>query len=271
LSGRFFDHPMVVPTANGLRYPTLGESAYATRGDASHRDQVLACLAELGVSLTTKIIVNGRSYPLQDVLADSVAEFHLGQKELAWTAIAYSIYLAPGSEWRNKYGESFGFNDLVSALLSADLRIASCGGTHCLWAMSLVEAVDHATPMLVPGVRRLLKVRIAQALKAAVESQHSDGSWSRDWHKGLTETSEATWSAIDSFDNRLLVTGHLAEWLQRVPDRLNSGPQRELLARSLENAYYFLKEAISEASAKSIRKNYCHYTHAYCVVYRCQE
>lgn len=118
LSRKYFGHPMIVRTAHGVRYPSLQESAYITRGDAAHRDQVLASLGELGVSLTTSITVNGRSYTLNDVLADSIAEFHLAQHELAWTAIVYAVYLSPGSQWTNKYGETYGFNELAGALVN---------------------------------------------------------------------------------------------------------------------------------------------------------
>src|SRR5207302_3298465 len=122
--------PLVGP-ALGWRSPTGG--AEGTARDPSmelHRDQTLAAFAELGLPLSFTLQGDGGTGTLRDVLDDSLANFHLGQKELAWTALAYALYLPPVKSWINRYGERFGFDQLVSEMLDRPLDAESCGGTH---------------------------------------------------------------------------------------------------------------------------------------------
>lgn len=68
---------------------------------SEHRDQMLSSLAELGVPLSASIGAGTKVYKVRDLLCTSMNEFHLKQREIEWTAVAYAHYLPPQSHWKN--------------------------------------------------------------------------------------------------------------------------------------------------------------------------
>ncbi len=127
LGKRYFGETPLVQTRNGVRYSrVLG----GNRESEKHRDQVLATLAELGGPLSRPLQIGKIETNVRAVLDDSIANFYIEQRELAWTAIAYSLYLPPSREWSNRYGERTTFNELAEKLLSSPLEKNSCGGLH---------------------------------------------------------------------------------------------------------------------------------------------
>ena len=133
-SERYFGEPAFFQTRSGIRYRTL--EVASANGAENHRDICLATFAEAGLPLSTEFTTPKETFHLRDLLRDSVQNFHLQQKELPWTAIAYSLYPSVGPRWTNRFGESFGWDDLTEALLAAPLERGSCGGTHLLYALT---------------------------------------------------------------------------------------------------------------------------------------
>ena len=112
----YFGQSPLVRTASGVRFPTQEKPPIDDRSLEQHRDQTLAAFGELGLPLSHPLNLGDRPASLRDVLRDSIANFHPRQEEIAWTAMAYALYLPPIRAWVNRYGERFTFDDLADEL-----------------------------------------------------------------------------------------------------------------------------------------------------------
>lgn len=143
----------VVQTRTGARY----RPAKSVTFGENHRDVFLATFAECGVPLSLPLHASdGPAVTAADLLRDSIANFHLGQKEIAWTAIAYVLYMPGTGPWQNRDGERFTWDQLAGELMRRELRDATCGGTHLLLAMTYLARVDASLALLLPATREAL-------------------------------------------------------------------------------------------------------------------
>jgi hypothetical protein len=213
-------------------------------------------LGELGVSLDHPVSNGNRSGTLRDVLKDSIANFHLNQKELPWTVLAYAIYLAPQKSWTNRFGETFNFDDVVRALIACRLDEQSCGGIHLLYSMTILGRVDAQQSILSQEARIELWTHIARAAQIAVKRQQPDGSWHPGWnYELLPDDRPRGRSYSDDKQNRLIMTGHLAEWMLYLPEE-HSVPEVVLVQASR-----WLKSEIMSSDLAFREKLFCPTTH----------
>jgi hypothetical protein len=259
----YFGRPPVVRTRSGARFPTADADAAAAEFSLeAHRDQGLATLAELGVPLTHPLRIAGETFPLREVLRDSLANFHLGQEELTWTALAYALYLPPANHWVNRYGESFSFDDVVGELLGRPLDKASCAGTHLLYSLTILARVDRQMPVLSGPVRDRLWERLGHSVDVARRTQDAGGFWRVDWNRELLGAAPAEgWSRPPDLPwTRLLATGHLAEWMLYLP------PEVRPPADDLRRAGRWLYRQLHTHSAAQLQEWFCPCAHAVCVL-----
>jgi hypothetical protein len=256
-SAAYYGKPTLVRTRTGIRFP-IHDNSRNDGGTEWHRDQCLAAFAELGLPLTFPLKVDEQSHSLREMLRDSLANFHLQQKELAWTGLAYALYLPPGREWSNRFGERFSFDDLVTALIERPLHKESCGGSHLLYTLTVLCRVDRAIPILSDPVRFRLNDWLHKVGETATRTQHPDGTWPIDWYRGLLHDVK-DWNYNPGVD-RLVITGHVAEWLLYVPEDMQ--PAAETYRRSAQWLYQELKKA----SLKQQWARICPFSHAACVV-----
>ena len=242
-----------------LRYPTFSVGQGPRDGSYEHhRDQTLASLAELGLPLSLPLMVEGQEHCLRDVLADSLANFHLRQAELEWTAVAYALYLPPHRRWHNRFGEEFTFELLCAELMDRPLSEASCTGLHLLHTLTVLHCVHQHTPILSDERASLLEGYLRTCVRHLSKQQCADGSWAPNWQHGLfNEHSHADSESVEhSRNDKVLVTGHIAEWMLRLP------PDMRLEATSLRSAAGWLLRAMQLASPEDLRERFCPYTHA---------
>jgi len=256
-SAAYYGQPTLIRTRTGIRFP-IQDGSRNDGGTEWHRDQCLAALAELGLSLSLSLRVDEQNYFLREALKDSLANFHLQQKELAWTGLAYALYLPPGREWANRFGERFSFDDLVIALIERPLHKESCGGSHLLYTLTILCRVDRAIPILTDSVRSRLDDWLHKVVQAATQTQHPDGTWPIDWYRGLLRDPKA-WNYVPGVD-RLVITGHVAEWLLYLPEDLQ--PPVETYRRAAQ----WLYQEFKKASPKQHWARICPFSHAACVV-----
>ena len=219
----FGSSPMII-TDFGVRYPGVepfGRIRNAHSAGESHRDQFLSTMAELGVPLSQVISMNAGGHVVREVLSDSLAQFHLEQEELAWTAYAYALYLPPQSRWQNRYAEDFSFDDVAEELLARPLGKASCCGTHIVFALTAIFHADSAFPILKPSVRQRIEERLREWLEIIVVTQLPDGGWLAAWWQPsvVPNQSTARLAAVPAHGD-LLATSHLMEWLYMFPTLL---------------------------------------------------
>jgi hypothetical protein len=233
------------------------EMAELADGDGTeHRDQTLAALAESGVALNAPIDAEDGTFEVRDLLRTSLGEFHLGQKEISWTATAYISYLPPQTTWQNRYGEQFSFNDLVEEIMRRPLTQESCGGIHLVMALTKAARVARELTILDLGLRGRLDGYLRVKVAEAVDAQLDDGSWPLCWSPtgSVWPDGESTPEPNDT--TRVAITGHLLEWFHLLPADLKP-PTRTVKAGTL-----WMCSKLRSSSKDMVTKDFCPYTHA---------
>lgn len=245
------------------------ETATLANGDRSeHRDQTLSALAELDVSLNGTIETREGRLPVADLLATSVSEFHLDQKEMSWTASALASYLPPQTIWWNRYGEEYSFDALVQEMMARKLNRESCRGLHLVMALTKILRIDQKGTILAPEVREALNAYVHGKLAEAVESQFEDGSWPLLWSRsGFSDVLGYEYTPKDSNVNRVLVTGHILQWFQLLPKDMK--PPVDVV----QTGSLWVLNNLRSVPRKTINKEFCPYMHAVLSLYiaRCLE
>jgi hypothetical protein len=259
LGQRYLGRPAAVRTRYGVRFPQVAQFARGqSAGTESHRDQSLGCLAECGIPLSQEMVVEGERLSLRDALTDSLADFHLGQAELAWTATAYACYLPPIDCWANRFGERFSFDAVIKELMARPLNQASCCGMHVVHSLTLIARVDETCPILSEEVRSLQWSYLRKLSEAAVSRQQQDGSWAFNWHAGVVpyETVPYARTSTATPETTLLATAHVAEWLLILPAQMQVS--RDVRRRAAQ----WLHARLRGSSEKDRLYSFCPYTHA---------
>ena len=256
LSKKHLGQSLLFQTRHGIRYRLPSPKGPSSEDGESHRDLFLATFAELGLSLSTPMRTATGSFKVRDLLQDSVQNFDLKQQEIAWTAIAYCLYLPQQKEWHNRDGESFTFDDLATELVQRPFRESSCGGTHLLYAMTLLVRVNSVSPCLSASTREVIIQRLRESVSVAVASQTNEGYWNLEWN----QTKTAVPAKIDTLFYRLLVTGHLVELMQYLPGDLQ--PSAEVYRR----AAGWLCSELGRMQDPMERRMFCPWTHSICSV-----
>jgi hypothetical protein len=212
----------------------------------------------LGVSLDTPIALGDAASTVRDLLHDSIQTFDLHEDEIAWTAIAYTLYLAPStSHWENRDNELTSFDQLARELMARPLSKASCGGAHMLLAMTLLLRADTACHVLSNDCHQQLYDRVRAFEEQAIKRQEKDGAWIDGWYS----SSIVRPPYLLTTRSKLLVTGHLLEWMEYLPAELLPPSQ------NLSSATEWLFQAISEISASGLgHDDICPWTHSVCAL-----
>lgn len=266
LARSVFGADLLAVTRYGARFrPASGVAEMRTRADASHLDDSLASLLEIGVPLSTTLDIDGQvlagspsSGPLtlEAVLADTVANFNLFEFELEWTAVALALSLPPTTTWRNRYGETFSFDDLAERLMERDFTQLSCGGTHVFHALVVVDAVDAEHAILSDAVSERVDAYIERLLVLVRRNQRADGSWDLSWFRDAGDAGRAAGVNV-TLAMRLLATGHLGECLLRLHE------PHHVEDDVLRRAGQWLRETLPQyVEATRMHVEYCPITHA---------
>ena len=249
--------PLFHKTAEGVEVrPWVDDSPHRRTG-AVHVDDLLATLAESGVSLDTPMkLRDGDSTEgdatVGDLLRGAMRRFHHEQHEYEWTAISYARYLFPARRWQNQYGQPIDLDALVDELLEQPLPNGICGGTHRLEAMAVLARIDDTVGGLSRRTRHKIVQHLGSVAARLIETQHLEGFWTRSWTADGTPSSDKDGSLYD----HILLTGHHLEWLALAPPEVQ--PPREAVVR----AGQWLVRAMVEADADVLRKHYGPFTHA---------
>jgi len=224
LAEAFFGRAIITRTRWGLRCRLLSGASQFPRARETHRDQLLAALAEAEVNWRLPVYSSAgkRLSRLEDLLVDSVLNFQLEQHELAWTSVAYALLLPPRRRWSNRYAEVYSFDDVVERLRRVPLRGRACAGTHVLYSLALLSAVDRQHSILSAHSREVLLQFLGEKLAICQETQRSDGSWDWSWWEQQARGSSVQRNNdyLKPREERLLVTGHMLEWMSLMPENL---------------------------------------------------
>jgi hypothetical protein len=244
-------------TPSGARFTIAAKDMPLAVAGEAHRDQCLAAIGELGIPCSMPIQTRSGSAHVRAILGDSIATFDIHEREIAWTAIACCMYMRADVSWQNRDGDTFTLNDLAKEILQRPLNRATCGGTHLLYALTLLMRVDSDTPCLDVSTRLALVQRLRDAVAAAVASQSKEGWWTLGWDRRTTVRSAAVLTPFF----KLLVTGHILEWLEYLPREMQ--PNAAVYRRAAE----WLAPAASSLPMEQFPPQMlCPRTHAICAM-----
>ena len=241
-----------VKTRHGWRYTLADDPVIITEVGETHRDQCLATFAALNLPLETTVQLKSGACTLTELLCDSIATFSFGQREPAWTAIAYAKYLPPRREWANQFGERATFSQMVQQLLALDPDAQSCAGTHVFQALVKLSDADRRDSILDNQTRKHLESYLSNTLAEIVHNQQPDGSWDKHWSKPLNEDKGPS----APFQMSFLVTGHLLETLSVLP------PARRLSSDVCSRAVAWVQQALNSKEFTADASSLCPFTHA---------
>lgn len=217
-----------------------------------HNDDVVATLAESQVPLSQVIQMRQGQTTVGQLLATSLRRFHLDRLEYEWTIISYARYAFPLKQWQNQFGETITVSDLVDELADAPLLFGPCKGTHRLEAAVLLYRADQKIGALAPEVKAKLVNHMARVSAILQQAQTVEGYWTQAWPRGPAAAGE---KGADVYE-RILVTGHMLEWLALAPEEVQ--PPREAIVR----AGQWLARTLIEMDPELMKEHYGPISHA---------
>jgi len=149
-----------------------------------HPDQWLGYLSQCGlrgVPRETKLLVGGRKFTVDDMLAQAQADIRPGQ-EATWTLMALAAYLPPDASWTASDGQRWTTERVVRMEADADIHTSACGGAHRLYGLacavrSKVAALQGRSDRLTGGWAAAADV-LEDCVERARLFQQPDGSFS---------------------------------------------------------------------------------------------
>ncbi|MCE9547972.1 MAG: hypothetical protein K8T25_21070 [Planctomycetia bacterium] len=249
--------PLFMRDKSGVRVrPWIENSPYRLTG-AVHTDDLLATLAESGVTLATPLITRDGAVSVADLMRETLARFHRSQYEYEWTAISYARYLFPLSHWDNRFGQPIDTDALADELLAQPMPNGVCGGAHRLEALVVLLRADDQYHALSRRTRRKITDYLTRMSGLLIASQNSAGYWNRNWYLGsAAEAANKTHNRQDGTYDRILTTGHHLEWLALAPPEVQ--PPRETIVRA---AQWVVRAMIAE-DANGLAMHYGPFSHA---------
>ncbi len=173
-------------------------------GLQGHMGQFLAMLAQSNVDRNYPIVVDGKNFTIQDLIAAEQKTCY-ADTELTFKLISLMHYLPSDTTWLNDRGETWSIERLIEEELKQPIRGAACGGTHRLAGLSLAARKRQLRGEPVTGVWGQAAEFTESYEQYAFRLQNSDGSFSTQWFKGSGSERD--------IDRRIKTSGHILEWL----------------------------------------------------------
>jgi hypothetical protein len=224
-----------------------------------HVDQFLATCAEIGVPLGLSVATDSDSFSIGELLEASRRGFDASQ-ETCWSLVAFCGYFPDEAQWENRFGENCSLESIAEGILALPLESGSCGGTHKQFAMAFLL---HASPRCISAdLRRRCNDYLSQSSRLLELSQLANGAWSPLWANSRPNATDDRGAGPIRGDDLVRITGHQLEWIEIAPTSLR--PSSVCISRALQ----FLVDALKRSDSTSIRRDYCAYSHAACVLQR---
>ncbi len=186
-----------------------------TKRGQGHDDQWLAIMAQANAPLDAKIVVDGQTYTIADIVSETQWGIYEGA-EASWTLTGLNKYIINSLEdynktWKSRDGGDWSVARIVAMEAGFDLNNSACGGTHRL--MSLNGALKKYISLggQVQDGWLLTQDKINGAVQRFQEFQNPDGSFSTSYLIRPGNTTDIA--------RRINTTGHTVEFLvQALPE-----------------------------------------------------
>ncbi len=222
-----------------------------------HHDHMLASMAEAGVTLDTPVFTPARQTTMEQILSEALRDFRLDERETEWSAMAFTLYLAPQrtASWHNGEGRRITFDLLAERLMRRHRKRGVCLGTHRIYSlMSLLRLdEDNGGELLTAASRSRIMEFLHGARELIIASQDPDGSWPPNWYDGAdaAANNDPTTPAY----RRVIATGHHLEWLAIAPKELH--PPHDSIVRAAD----WIIQKTLETPQEQINSQYTFYSH----------
>ncbi len=219
---------MLRRTQHGARYATFVHGLFAKKQEnrEAHPSQVLCVCGSLGVPIDRTIhLSDGSEGTLRMVLDDVKANFRM-EGDYLWDVMALAYYQCPESSWKDKFGKKHSFDDVVLALVTQDLSRTPCAGSHVLQSLLLLHNVNTRYRILSPASANHVVTHLRNAVQVLIDTQTEDGFWEPLWLLRMPNAGPPPQLTIENDNARILVTGHMLEFLIQVPTTISSEKPR---------------------------------------------
>lgn len=222
-------------------------------GSSVHHDHWLACLTEAGVSIDHPVFGPGRSnHTLKDILAESVRDFELDEREVEWTAMAFGLWLSPTREWIGNEGREFNFDMIARRLARGDCYRGVCAGTHRVYSLMVLVRLDDEFDILSDDGRAVAWEYLEYVRDRISDAQWEDGRWATDWPSGeLSRTNPLD----EPIYKQVIATGHQLEWLSIAPVELH--PPAETISKAMQ----WIIDTTNAQTNETVDGHYTFYSH----------
>lgn len=223
------------------------------RSASVHHDHLLACLAEAKVPLTQPVYApSKRNMTLEQVLLESLRDFDPDERETEWSALAYTLWLAPNSGWVDGKGREVSFDLLAKRLIRGHLEKGVCSGTHRVYSLMVMYRVNQEYPILSEAMAAEVYSHLEHIRDLISVSQFEDGHWPSNWGEGAYALENPK---QDKLSSQVIATGHHLEWLAIAPEELH--PPKQMM----EKAADWLVKTTDDLSQKQVLDNYTFFSH----------
>lgn len=231
---------------------------------ASHYDHTIAGLAEVGTPLDYPVVTPSRETTFRALIEQSLRDFSLNQLEYEWSALAYTLLLAPTESnpdpatapirWITSEGQQMDFDRLADRIMRQEVPQGVCAANHRMHALVMMLRVhnEHHRLFSDAGYQRVIEY-LQGITDILIRNQHPDGYWTMNWPEGTAPHDDAS---LDPKAGQILATGHPLEWWSLAPAEVH--PPRHVLA----SAGQWLTKAILDLSEDEVEDYYTFLTHA---------
>ncbi len=244
--------PLMEPTSEGV-HVRWGEDL----SSSVHHDHTLAALTEAGLPMDAPVFTNVRALQVRNVLEEALRDFRLDERETEWSAMSFTLWMAPQkiSAWHNGEGRRIDFDMLAERLMRNHKRDGVCLGTHRVYSLMLLIRLNEQNggQLITTQTTAQIMDYLRMTREMIMGSQSVDGSWPANWTDGAS--AEAKADPKEKPSKRVIATGHHLEWLSIAPQELH--PPREQILKAAD----WLVKNVTETSQAEIDQNYTFYSH----------
>ncbi len=198
-------------------------------GFQGHGGQFLAMLAQSRVMTDYPLLINGKSFTVQDLI-ETEQRACRPRTELTFRLISMAHYLDSEDTWKDDRGTEWSIPRLMTEEMAQPINGATCGGTHRLMGLSYAVIRRQQQGKPVDGVWKQALEFTQRYQKVSFNWQNGDGSLSTRYFRGPGDR--------PSLDRRVETTGHILEWL------VYSLPADRLIDDKTVKAVHYLSETM---------------------------
>ena len=200
--------PLMEPTSEGV-HVRWGEDL----SSSVHHDHTLAALTEAGLPMDAPVFTNVRALQVRNVLEEALRDFRLDERETEWSAMSFTLWMAPQkiSAWHNGEGRRIDFDMLAERLMRNHKRDGVCLGTHRVYSLMLLIRLNEQNggQLITTQTTAQIMDYLRMTREMIMGSQSVDGSWPANWTDGAS--AEAKADPKEKPSKRVIATGHHLE------------------------------------------------------------